>query len=239
MAVLVIGFIAFSLYEWHAGRGPLAVILLLGGTISYLNEPMLDVLGLLWHPRPGQHIAIDTFGPAPLWGVGIYTVFFGGGTYLLYRAVGIGLTRRRLWLGTAAFCLVDLAVEIPLLGAGLYKYYGYRTAPFDVGGLPLHWLLMNAGAPLLGACALAAAPRAFEGVKRLRALMLAMVAFTAFAVGSGLPVFTAAPVRTLPAWLGWAAALLTITISATAIHELAGWAGRRGATGRAPSAVRA
>ncbi len=233
MAALVILALIYSIYEWRAGRGPLALILLAGGAISYLNEPMLDVLGLLWHPRPGQDVAIDTLGPVPMWGLGIYTVFFGTGTYLLYRAITIGMTRRAFWIGIAILFVVDMAVELPLIGAGLYKYYGFRTPPFDVGGLPMYWLFMNAGAPLLGACTLAAAPRVFAGVHVLRALALPMMMFAGFSLATGWPIFTALHMRTLPAWLEWGAALLTVAIGATAIHELAGWAQQQ-APGPAP-----
>jgi hypothetical protein len=111
MAVLVAAFVAYAVFELVRGRGPLALILLAGGAVAYLNEPMLDVLGPLWHPRPNQDVAIETFGPAPMWGLGIYTAFFGGGTYVLYRRFARGLTLRQFWIGVGGFFAVNLAVE--------------------------------------------------------------------------------------------------------------------------------
>jgi hypothetical protein len=226
MGVLVAAFVVYALLEWRRGRGPLALLLVAGGAVSYLNEPMLDVLGPLWHPRPGQDVAIETFGPAPLWGLGIYTVFFGGGTYVMYRLLERGVTRRGLWIGIAAFWAVNLAVELPLLQAGLYTYYGYRDPPMSVGGLPLFWLVVNCGSPVAGACLLRAMPRFVAGWKVVRALLIPMTLYGAFSLASAWPVFSAAHVRDAPGVLDWGAALLTIAIGVTIIDELASWAER-------------
>jgi hypothetical protein len=223
MGVLVLAFLVHGLWEWRRGRGVLALVLLVGGAISYLNEPIVDVLGLLWHPRPGQDVAITTLGPAPLWGLGIYTVFFGSGSYLLREAVLRGLSRRRLWLGMGAFFAVNLAVELPLISAGLYRYYGYRTPPMSVGGLPLYWLFLNAGAPLLAACILVAAPSFFSGWRVLRAALLPACAYATCALAGGWPIFTALHMPHLPRVWEWAAALLTIAIGFTLIDQLARW----------------
>ena len=163
MITLVVAAIGFALWEWRRGRGPLALLLVGGGAVSYLNEPILDVLGLCWHPRPGQDVAITTFGPAPLWGLCVYTVFFGCGSYLLYRILSLGTTRRQFWLGVLGFFVVNSVIELPLVGAGLYSYYGYHPPPLMLGGVPLYWLFINAGGPLIAACILLGAPGFFTG----------------------------------------------------------------------------
>src|SRR5438552_2085275 len=73
-------------------REPLLCVLLIGGAIAYLNEPIDDLLGLVWHPRPGQWVALRTFGPAPVWGVFVYMALFGGIAYLMAKAFGRGVT---------------------------------------------------------------------------------------------------------------------------------------------------
>ena len=229
VGVLVAAFVVYALLEWRAGRGPLALVLLVGGSISYLNEPMLDVLGPLWHPRIGQDVAIETFGPAPLWGLGIYTVFFGGGTYVMYRLIDHGITRRQLWIGVACFWAVNLAVELPLLGAGLYTYYGYDTPPMMVGGLPLFWLVINAGAPIAAACLLLAVPKLFEGWKVIYAALVPMTVYGAYSMATGWPVFSATHAEDLAQVWRWGAACLTIAIGLVIINELGGWAEARAA----------
>lgn len=238
MLLLVVAAIGYALSEWRLGRGPLALLLVGGGAVSYLNEPILDVLGLCWHPRSGQDVAITTFGPAPLWGLGVYTVFFGAGTYLLYRLLGLGTTRRRFWLGALGFFVVNLAIELPLVGAGLYSYYGYRTPPMTVGGVPLYWLFINAGAPLLAACILLAVPGFFAGARALRVLLLPMTVYAAWCLACGWPIFTALHMPGLSPALGWAAALLTVAIGATVFDSLARWVAARPVDAAEPARAR-
>jgi hypothetical protein len=220
MAALVVIFVAYALLELARGRGPLALILLAGGAVSYLNEPMLDVLGPLWHPRPNQDVAIETFGPVPLWGLGIYIVFFGGGTYILCRLFPRGLTLRQFWCGVGGFFAVNLAVELPLLDAGLYQYYGYQDPPMMVGGLPLYWLFVNAGGPLLSATLLLVARRWFTGAKVVFAVLVPMTVYSAFSMAVSWPVYTAGRIEDLPMGLYYVAALLTIAMSLFAFHQV-------------------
>jgi hypothetical protein len=220
MGVLVAAFLVFAVYELVRGRGPLALILLVGGALSYLNEPMLDVLGPLWHPRPNQDVAINTFGPAPLWGLGIYTVFFGGGTYVLYRLFRRGITMRGYWIGVAAFFAVNLAVEWPLLNAGMYRYYGFQEAPMTVGGLPLYWLFVNAGAPLLSATLLLVAPQWFRGAKVLFAVLVPMCVYSAYSMSVSWPVYTAGRIPDLNMVVYYAAACLTIALSLFVFYQV-------------------
>jgi hypothetical protein len=237
MGALALACLGYSLLEWRRGRGPLALVLLAGGAISYLNEPFLDVLGLVWHPRPGQDVALTTFGPVPVWGLCVYSVFFGTGTYLLHRGLARGLTRRRFWASAGLFFVVNLAMELPLLGAGLYFYYGYATPPMTVGGLPLYWLFINAGAPLVAACVLRAWPRRFAGWAVLRAALLPVTAYTGYCMVCGWPIFTALHTPSLPQALVWGAALMTVGIGATAFDGMARWIEATGAgDARAPTA---
>ena len=78
-------------------RDPLLGALLIGGAICYFAEPMVDVLGLLWHPTIGQWVAIDMFRAAPWWGVFVYAICFGGLPYFtLADFRRNGLTQRRI-----------------------------------------------------------------------------------------------------------------------------------------------
>src|SRR6202035_4002260 len=87
------------LYECRRTRSPLPIMLLVGGAIAYLNEPIVDVLGLVWHPRIHQERVINTLGPLPLWGLFCYLVFFGAATYLFLTLMRRGVTRRQFWSG--------------------------------------------------------------------------------------------------------------------------------------------
>ncbi len=102
-------------------------LLLIGGAVSYFNEPIDDVLGLVWHPVVGQWTALDTFSRVPLWGLGIYIVFFGGMPYLTLQNLRRGMTRRQLWGWVGVLAVVDVALELPVLAGGIYSYYGIRA----------------------------------------------------------------------------------------------------------------
>jgi hypothetical protein len=54
MAVLVAGFAGYAVREIARSRSGTLALLLIGGAISYFNEPIDDVLGLVWHPVVGQ-----------------------------------------------------------------------------------------------------------------------------------------------------------------------------------------
>src|SRR6266540_595136 len=87
-ADVVIWAVALALFglavrELVRTRSPLGLALLLGGALALFNEPVDDVLGLVWHPRPGQDTILDTIGPVPMWGLPTYIVFFGGIPWLL------------------------------------------------------------------------------------------------------------------------------------------------------------
>jgi len=189
MSTMVAAFVVYALLQWYKSRSPLAPLLLLGGALSYLNEPIVDVLGLCWHPRPGQWVALQTFGPAPLWGLGIYTVFYGGMTYLMLQQAQRGITRRQFWIGVLAFFIVDIACELPLIGMGLYHYYG--EPPFNFFGLPAYWLFINTLGPLMTVALLLRARAYFGGWRMLLIALLPMTTDAAGSIASGWPIFSA------------------------------------------------
>jgi hypothetical protein len=87
----------YAVIEIVRRRSFTLALLLVGGAVSHLNEPIDDVLGLVWHPAVGQWTVLDTFARVPLWGLGIYIVFVGGMPYLILQKLRTGMTRRDLW----------------------------------------------------------------------------------------------------------------------------------------------
>lgn len=216
----VISLIAI-LYECRRTRSPLPIIVLAGGAIAYLNEPIVDVLGLVWHPRIHQERVLNTLGPLPLWGLFCYIVFFGAATYLFLTLMRRGVTRRRFWTGVGVLMVVNLAIEIPLLPTHLYYYYGYHTPPMTVAHLPLYWLFLNVGGPLLAAVVLLASERFFTGRTMLLAALVPMTSYAAYSLAAGWPIFSALHAPHLAQGFVWAAALLTIAISALLLDRIA------------------
>jgi hypothetical protein len=226
MAVLVVGFIVYAAREMARSRSVTLALLLIGGAISYFNEPIDDVLGLVWHPVVGQWTALDTFARVPLWGLGIYIVFFGGMPYLILQSLRRGVTRRQLWGWVGVLAVVDVAVELPVLGSGIYSYYG--NAPLQIGGFPVYWIVINTVGPLALAVLLLAAGDTFCGWRGLYLVFMPMMFDAAGSVAVGWPIFSAlnahasAPMR-------WLAAALTIAIGLATLDLLIACAARMSA----------
>lgn len=211
MWIVVALVVGYAIYDTIRTRSPVAALLILGSALAYLNEPIVDVLGLVLHPRPGQWIALETFGPVPWWGLGIYIIYFGGLTLMKLRVAQNGLmTRRGFWLGTLTFFIVNIIAEVPLIQAGLYLYYG--EPPFTVMGLPLYWLFINASGPLICVALLYRAPQFFRGWRVLLIGLLPMTTDAMGSIGAGWPIFTALNTPGASAELKIAAALLTVFI---------------------------
>jgi hypothetical protein len=226
MAVLVAAFVAYAVREIARSRSITLALLLVGGAISYFNEPIDDVLGLVWHPVVDQWTALDTFARVPLWGLGIYVVFFGGMPYLILQSLRRGVTRRQLWGWVAALTVVDVAVELPVLASGIYSYYG--DAPLQIGGFPVYWIVINTVGPLALAILLFATGDVFSGWRALYLLLLPMMFDAAGSVAVGWPIFSAlnahasAPMR-------WVAAVVTIAIGLATLDLLIAYAARMSA----------
>lgn len=197
-------------YRLAVRRDPLLGALLLGGAICYFAEPMVDVLGLLWHPTIGQWVAVDTFRAAPLWGLFVYAICFGGLPYFMLADFRrSGFTKSRAWTWIGVFWLVDVAVEIPILASGLYDYYG--APPMEVFGLPLYWLFMNIAGPLETAVALLLFADRLRGWRVLGVLALPVTLDVAGSGMVGWPVFSALHAQA-GTGVKYLAALVTVAI---------------------------
>ena len=236
MAVLVACFAGYAVREIVRSRSVTLALLLVGGAISYINEPIDDVLGLVWHPVVGQWTALDTFARVPLWGLGIYIVFFGGMPYLILQSLRRGVTRRQLWGWVGVLTVVDVAVELPILASGIYRYYG--DPPLRIGGFPVYWIVINAVGPLALAVLLMAAGESFTGWRALYLPFLPMMCDAAGSVAVGWPIFSAlnahasTPVR-------WLAAALTIAIGLATLDLLIAYAARMSAARQRATTVQA
>jgi hypothetical protein len=213
---ITLGLAGYAGYEILRHRRPLLAVLLAGGALCYFAEPMVDVLGLLWHPTIGQWVAINTFRAAPLWGLFVYMICFGGLPYLMWLDFRRRVTRARAWSWVGAFWLVDVAVEIPILHFRLYDYYG--APPMEFAGLPLYWLFMNIVGPLATAVLLLRAVELFSGWWLLAVLLLPVSLDAAGSALVGWPIFSALNAGADPV-TKYAAAILTVLIGVAVLES--------------------
>lgn len=188
LAVVVAILAIWALRTWITERDPLMFVLLAGGGLGVLNEPIVDLLGNVWFARPNQQVAVEWFGMAvPVWGVLAYVAYFGWMPYLLYRWARRGLTRAQFRKLVLVAFLVNLAIEIPILQTGLYVYFGY--SPMQFAGLPTYWLLINAGGPVLCAVLLVHVRGVFSGPGLALLAVLPMTTDAAMSLAIGWPAF--------------------------------------------------
>ncbi|MUL65923.1 hypothetical protein BOO86_15715 [Mycobacterium sp. CBMA 234] len=164
LVVVVAGFLAAAAVEWRRTGRPVFALMLAGGLVCSFNEPTVDVLGHCYFPVDGW-IGFTFFNRGiPAWVILAYVIFFGGLSYVMAKAFEMGATRRTMWTGIGVFGVLNVLLELPMLGSGLYVYYGNQ--PLQVGGFPLSWLVINSLGALFGAVLLTRLSWFFTGPRQ-------------------------------------------------------------------------
>lgn len=231
LAAVCAALVAWSLLSWRRTGSPLELVLLAGGALATLNEPLHNIHNGLFHPAIGQWTVFTAYDrPIPLWAIFGYTLYFGFGAIGLSRSLRSGVTLRRFWSTVGAVFVVNLLIEIPILGADLMRYYGPQ--PFEVLGLPLHQLVFNGLGALVVAAPLVFLPQLFEGARTALALLLPVLGyFASQAVGMG---FFLAFSSDAPHGVIWLASAFSMVLALLGYHAVAWAAWKR--SGAAPSA---
>jgi hypothetical protein len=214
----------FAVRELIKTRSPLGLVLLAGGALAYFNEPVDDILGLVWHPRIHQDTVLNTIGPLPMWGLPTYIIFFGGIPWLLLRELRKGrFTIKKFWIGVLLTFVADLLIEIPLLQTNLYVYYSHGTVPMSIAKFPLYWLMINTTGPLLCAAILFAVPSYFTGIRKPLLILVPVVADASCSIAVGLPVYSALHAPHVSGLVRWLGAALSMLIGLVILDALARW----------------
>lgn len=216
LAVVVTAFVVAALADWRRSGSPAFLLVLVGGYVCSFNEATVDVLGHCFFPVDGV-IAYTAFGRGiPAWVVLAYVVFFGGLSYLMALAFKRGVSRRTMWCGIAIFGVLNVVLELPMLGAGLYVYYGDQ--PFTVGGFPVSWLVINSLGSLFGAVVVTRLSWFFTGPRQV---LLVFVPFATYMASWVLAMPHFAVTNTdAPTGVRLAAAALSMALGTFAIDAL-------------------
>jgi hypothetical protein len=168
----------------------IGLLFLLGGLLAGILEPMLDSLGLLWFARDNVAVAVHTFHRfIPLYVVMGYAFFFGGFSYVAYRAMLAGRSPRWFW-GLFACCwLADLALQATGSELGLYHYYGHQ--PLLLFGTPAWWFTIDAALPVLAGGVIFLLRRELLGWRSLTIIVLIPGMYAGLNAAAGWPVFSA------------------------------------------------
>ena len=206
--------VAFRYARRHASAVP--VLLLVGGGLAALIEPVVDHNALVWFPAGGQWSVYTAYGvPQPLWLVMAYFWFFGGQALAVWALMRKGWTGRRLWWVFAAIVGVDAVLEHGGLWTGLFFYFGPQ--PFDLTGFPLWAGAVNASIPIVVATVVTLVEDRLPGRRVLLvaplfpALQAAVNAWTQWPLWNALNSDASAAVV-------WAAGAATIAFAVLAVY---------------------
>jgi hypothetical protein len=131
-------------------RSALPLLMMLGGAITYGYEPIVDTLGKCWLPATHQWTLFTELGRhMPLYGVFVYSAFFGGFSIMTWSYLKGGRDPKGLWqLYAIAIAINTFAFESPAIWIHFYRYYGHQ--PFNFWGFPLWWPFVNTAGPIAG-----------------------------------------------------------------------------------------
>lgn len=145
-------FIAMAVRILIRSGNPVPILFLIGGAITIVWEPIVDVLGMVLFPVENQIIGLRTIvhRPVPMFMWPVYSWFVGGQALVLLRAFQRGtMTRPSLWKHWLGAWGVNIVLETPGILMGVYAYFGPQ--PFNLWGLPLWWPAVNATTPIAAA----------------------------------------------------------------------------------------
>lgn len=218
VGVLVVVAVVLAVADGVRRRSPTYPALLLGAGLAVVNEPVLNMLGGLWHPRIGQWTLFETFDrPMSVWAAGGYLLYFGATPAVISVILRSRATRQRFYATVAVIFAADLAIELPIVGSGVYVYYGYQ--PYTLFGiLPAEWLFINGLAVGGTAMVLHHLPGLYSG--RRWPVLIVLPWVTQYAGWSvGIPFF-AAYNSDLAHPLKWLAATVTMVLGVAAFVAL-------------------
>lgn len=220
-AVVVIGLVAM-LVHWRRSGSPVGVLVLVGGMLACVQEPMVDTLGNMYIP-PSHYTLFTTYGREMPWFAPFgYGLYFGIPMFLYIRAAQRGAGRayfQKLFAGSFA---LELVFELIAVNGNFYTYYGEQ--PFRLFGLPLHWMTLNMAAAWVAGAAVHKALPHLAGWRMAAVPLITLCCVTCSYYAQGWPIFSAlhasAPSPVLAGVASLATAVLGVAIMQTMIRVL-------------------
>lgn len=140
--------IPWAIYCYFKKQNDIPILLIIGGFICSLIEPMLDHMGHLWYPTnlPGPaFIGFDLHIPYLI--PPCYVFFIAMTGYWAYTRMKTGLDVKGVFVTWFLISMTDVIMEMPGTATAAYIYYG--DAPFKVLGFPVVWGWLNGTSMLM------------------------------------------------------------------------------------------
>ncbi|MBU0539768.1 MAG: hypothetical protein KKF24_02415 [Gammaproteobacteria bacterium] len=173
-----IAVIPWALYCFFKKGNDIPLLMIFGGLICSLIEPMLDHLGHLWYPTnlPGPaFVGYDLNVPYLI--PPCYVFFISMTGYWAYTRMKAGLTVKGVFITWFLIAMTDVIMEMPGTATQAYIYYG--DASFKVFGFPLAWGWLNGTSMLLVGFLLYLVEPYLRGWNRLFIIPVSVVAMGA------------------------------------------------------------
>jgi hypothetical protein len=220
-AVVLIGLVGLVLH-WRRTGSPIGVLVLLGGMLACIQEPMVDTLGNMYIP-PSHYTLFTTYGRQMPWFAPFgYGLYFGIPMFLYIRAAQRRAGRayfQKLFVGSI---VLELIFELIAVNGNFYAYYGDQ--PFRFFELPLHWMTLNMAAAWVAAAVVYKVLPHLRGWQLAAIPLITLCTITCSYEAQGWPIFGAlhahAPGAALPAVASLATTALGIGIIQAMIRVL-------------------
>jgi hypothetical protein len=186
MAVFAVAALVFSLVHLRRTGRPTVLLLWLSGGAMMLMEPMIDTVGACWFPARDSWVVFTLWGrPLPAWLCLCYFFYFGVGVSVTWLLMKRGLTRTQLWVLFAGSMVGDAVMEIILLQADTYIYYGHQ--PLILAKFPLWWAPVNSLITMVAAALVYRFEHELVGRRLLLIIPIAVSASAAVNAVAGWP----------------------------------------------------
>lgn len=218
--------VLYALKNWRDTGRPFLLLIILGGGMTTLVEPLVDLLGACWHPIYGQATVFELLGrPIPPWIISAYFAFFGTLGVLLYSLLRKGISMnviRIMFVLAVAFDVLEENITLP---TGLYIYYGHQPLMI-FGMLPWWWAACNSIGLFVGIALVTILTPYLKGLWSLTVLLLLPLGDVLGYSAIGVPSFIVVNAQFVPNWLVQLAGLATFILAALLVQGIALLLGR-------------
>ena len=215
MALCVLAFVVWWRRDPSERTRPHLALMLIGGLLATLTEPMIDNTVLFGWPHnsflPILHANGHTY---PIWLALRFIWFDGGLVYLVYRRFDRGVTARQIWTFAAAFIALDMPLNTTPHWFHFASFYGPQ--PMDVLGYPVYWVGCDVALFVVGGAALLWLIPRLKG-RSVAVLVLVPGIVQGLVVGAIAWPIAWALRADVAQWVRWVAGLATLGLAATIV----------------------
>ncbi|MGB8387587.1 hypothetical protein [Mycobacterium sp.] len=221
--VVLVGLVGMLLH-WRKTGSAIGILILTGGMLAIIQEPMVDTLGNMYIP-PSHFTLFTTYGREMPWFAPFgYGLYFGIPAFIYILAAQRGWSRRDFQKLFAASFGLELVFELIAVNGNFYSYYGNQ--PFRFFELPIHWMTLNMAAAWVAAAAVYKAMPYLKGWRQLAIPLIVLCTITGSYYAQGWPIFSALHAENPPEAVLVLGSLATVALGIAIMQTMVGFLAR-------------